>query len=266
MDPEEQTTELYNDIQGVVQVEWLSALITAGVVLAITAVIAHLVTRFLRRVLSHDNSPLPSSTIFVNIARVFVWALGISVVLSSCLGIDVTAAIAALGIGGIAVSLGFQDTLSNLIGGLQMSITGLVRPGDHLEVGGKSGVVADVTWRHTTLVTPVGERVVVPNSVINKNSIVQLRPANVLVVPVVVRADEGCAGTVVERAAAMEQAAAAAATQVANGPVTARVWLSETIDVGLKGTLVLRAPEGVDGSACKDAAVRAIAPFTHPAA
>ena len=176
MDPEEQTSDLYDIIQSVVHVEWLSTALTATIALAFTAFVAHVVTKVLRRVLSHDNSPLPSSSIFINIARVAVWAIGVSVVLSSCFGIDVSAAITALGIGGIAISLGFQDTLSNLIGGVQVSITGLVEPGDYIEVGGQRGVVRDVTWRHTSLETLSGERVVVPNSVINKSSLTHLPP------------------------------------------------------------------------------------------
>ena len=129
MDPEEQTSDLYGIIQSVVHVEWLSTALTVAIALAFTALVARAVTKVLRRVLSHDNSPLPSSSIFVNIARIAVWAVGVSVVLSSCFGIDVSAAITALGIGGIAISLGFQDTLSNLIGGVQVSITGLVGGG-----------------------------------------------------------------------------------------------------------------------------------------
>ena len=138
MDPEEQTSGLYDIIQGIVHVEWLSTALTVAIALAFTALVARAVTKVLRRVLSHDNSPLPSSSIFVNIARIAVWAVGVSVVLSSCFGIDVSAAITALGIGGIAISLGFQDTLSNLIGGVQVSITGLVEPGDYIEVGGRA--------------------------------------------------------------------------------------------------------------------------------
>ena len=40
--------------------------------------------------------------------------------LDSCFGVDTSSLITALGVGGIAVSLGFQDTLSNFIGGLHV--------------------------------------------------------------------------------------------------------------------------------------------------
>ena len=53
--------------------------------------------------------------------------------LSTCYGVDVSAAITALGIGGIAISLGFQDTIANLIGGLQVSLLRIIKPGDNIE-------------------------------------------------------------------------------------------------------------------------------------
>lgn len=259
-DPEEQTEGLLAFVQGIVGVEWLSTLITAMVAVAFTAVLSRLAANLLRRVLSHDNSPLPSSSIFINIARVTIWCVGASVVLSSCFGIDVSAAITALGIGGIAISLGFQDTLSNLIGGVQVSITGLVEPGDHIDAGGHRGVVRDVTWRHTTIENALGEQVVVPNSVINKSALVKLRPVSVISIPVTVTV----AGTQLpEVAAAMEQAANDAAAQV--GPVEkpAKVLFAEVTDYGYKGTLTLTVAEDVAASAAKDAVLRAIAPFAH---
>lgn len=260
MDPEEQTEGLHNFIQGIIGVEWLSTLLTAAIALAFTAVVAHLVTKLLRRVLSHDNSPLPSSSIFINIARVAVWCVGASVILASCFNVDVSAAVTALGIGGIAISLGFQDTLSNLIGGLQVSITGLVEPGDHIDVGGQRGVVRDVTWRHTSIENAVGEIIVVPNSVINKTALVKLRPVNVVVVNFVVTAAGDELPVIAEK---MEQAADQAVSGVGIVEKPARVLFAEVTDYGYKGTLTIDVAEGVSAANAKDAATRAIAPFVH---
>ena len=108
------------DISRFVGSEWLGTLITAVLILTLTAVVGHLLTKFLRKVLNYSDE-LPSSSIFINIGRAIVWVVGGSVMLSTCFGIDVSAAITALDIGGIAISLGFQDTISNLIGGVQVS-------------------------------------------------------------------------------------------------------------------------------------------------
>lgn len=264
MDLEEQTSWLRDAIQGIVHVEWVSTALTVAIALTITAVVSRAAAKLLRRVLSHDNSPLPSSSIFVNIARVAIWCIGVSVVLSSCFGVDVSAAITALGIGGIAISLGFQDTLSNLIGGVQVSITGLIEPGDYVEVGGYKGIVRDVTWRHTSIETLVGERVVVPNSVINKSSLVHLPPLTKVVVPVVVAIGAADLDAV---AANMEKAAARAVTSiggaVAKPPYT---LFKEAMEYGYRGSVIVWIEDGEMHTKAKDAIVRAVAPFTMPQA
>ena len=247
-------------IDKIVQVEWLSVALTAAAVFAVTFVVSRFAVKFLRHVLSRDSSPLPSSSIFVNIVRVVIWLIGISIVLSTCFGIDVSAAITALGIGGIAISLGFQDTLSNLIGGLQVSLTGLVEPGDNIEVGGERGIVQDVTWRHTTIENALGERVVVPNSIINKTALVKLRPLNVVSIPVVVTVDgEKLADT----AELMRATADAAAQDVCALEKETRVLFSEVTDYGYRGSLTFSVVDAADAVAAKDAVLRAIAPLVH---
>ena len=98
---------------------------------------SRIAARTLRKLLERDSNPLPSSSILVNIARGVIWALGASVLLDACFGINANALVAALGVGGIAVSLGFQDTLSNLIGGLQVIFMGIVKPGGQHRGGGR---------------------------------------------------------------------------------------------------------------------------------
>lgn len=260
MDPEKQAEGLHAWVESWIPVEWLSTAVTVAVIALFTALVARLATKFLRHVLSHDNSPLPSSSIFVNITRVTVWVIGASVVFSSCFGIDVSAAVTALGIGGIAISLGFQDTLSNLIGGLQVSITGLVEPGDHIDVGGQRGVVRDVTWRHTTIENALGERAVIPNSVINKTSLVKLRPLTVVSFPLVVTVG---GNQLTQIAAQLEAAANDAVEQVVPVEVPARALFSEVTDYGYKGTLTFTIADAACAAAAKDVALRAVAPFVH---
>lgn len=244
----------------IVQVEWLSVALTAAAVFAVTFVVSRFAVKFLRHVLSRDSSPLPSSSIFVNIVRVVIWMIGASIVLSTCFGIDVSAAITALGIGGIAISLGFQDTLSNLIGGLQVSLTGLVEPGDNIEVGGERGIVQDVTWRHTTIENSLGERVVIPNSIINKTALVKLRPLSAVSIPVVVTVD---GEKLTETAELMRAAADKAASGVCALEKESRVLFSEVTDYGYRGTLTFAVADSSEAAAAKDAVLRAIAPLVH---
>lgn len=257
---EEPADGLLSVVKGFVPVDWLSKLIVVVIAVAATAVVARLAVKLVRRVLSHDSVPLPSSSIFANIVRVTVWAIGVSVILSSCFGVDVTAAVAALGIGGIAISLGFQDTLSNLISGLQLTIMGIIEPGDNVDIGGARGIVRDVTWRHTTIVAPTGERIVVPNSVLNTSSLIQLPPPRKVVVPIsVVATDEELSGV----SEAIAQAARAAAQSVGEVEKEPSVQFTDVTAFGFTGSVVVWMAEGADPSQAKDAIVRAIAPLTR---
>ena len=81
------------------------------------------------------------------------------------LGINVTPLIAGLGIGGLAVALAIQPTLSNLFAGTYVITEGVVNPGDYIDMeGGVSGYVVDVNWRSTRLRTWGNNLVIIPNS------------------------------------------------------------------------------------------------------
>jgi MscS family membrane protein len=78
-------------------------------------------------------------------------------------GIDPTAALAGLGIGGIAVALAAQKTLENVIGGLSIIFDKAVRVGDFLKVGEMMGTVDDIGLRSTRIRTLDRTILSVPN-------------------------------------------------------------------------------------------------------
>ncbi|HVL49885.1 MAG TPA: mechanosensitive ion channel family protein [Actinomycetota bacterium] len=111
----------------------------------------------------HERLP-GATSIFSNIAKVFVLAVGLLVMLQT-LGVAVGPLLAALGVGGLAVALALQDTLSNLFGGLQVIASKKVLPGDYVLLdSGEEGYVEDVNWRNTSLRNLRNNIVVVPNS------------------------------------------------------------------------------------------------------
>ena len=110
---------------------------------------------------------IKSPTLVVNLARISVGVLGLFIILQN-LGIDITALITALGIGGIAIALALQDTLGNLFAGIQIILSKQVRQGDYIRLSsGEEGWVTDVKGRNTTIQTfPDGNLVTVPNSML----------------------------------------------------------------------------------------------------
>ena len=164
-----QTTE-----QALEGLGWIGVLIEAAIIIVVTALVVRIATVIIRRLLTREGSLLPASSIFVNIVRVVLWFIGLAFLLRICFNYDINGLIAGLGVAGIAVSLGLQDTIKNIFGGLQVSIMGLATPGDDMKVNNQAGRVTDVTWRQTTLETPAGTQLIVPNALMASNALEHL--------------------------------------------------------------------------------------------
>jgi small-conductance mechanosensitive channel len=116
-------------------------------------------------------APRTSSTLDVQlmplIRRIVVgaiYALGGLLILDQ-LNINISPLIAGLGLGGLAVALAIQPTLSNLFAGTYVLTEGVIKQGDYIELeGGTSGYVIDVGWRSTRIKTWTNNLVVIPNS------------------------------------------------------------------------------------------------------
>lgn len=107
-----------------------------------------------------------SATIFVSITRVAVWTIGALILLDS-LGVAVSPLLTALGVGGLAVALALQDTLSNLFAGIHILASRKVQPGDFIELdNGMQGYVVDTNWRNTILRQLPNNLLVVPNATV----------------------------------------------------------------------------------------------------
>ena len=256
--------QLQNYIDAIVRTDWVTTAISAVVILAITAVVARLTRRFLGRVLAiNEERDLPSSSIFINIARGAVWITGVCIMLSTCFRVDVSAAITALGIGGIAISLGFQDTLSNLIGGLQVSLLRIIKPGDNIEVGSSTGVVKDITWRHTTIRNGAGEEVLIPNSIISKTALTHLPPTNQVSLAIVVTTEGQHLDEVAE---AIERKAGEAAAGIGKVVKQPKLTFSEITAQGYAGSISFSMADSRTTGRATDAVLRAVAPLTRTAA
>lgn len=79
-------------------------------------------------------------------------------------GFDVTAIIAGLGVGGLAVALAAQKTVENVFGGVSVLVDQPIRPGDFCRFGDKVGTVEDIGLRSTRIRTLDRTVVSVPNA------------------------------------------------------------------------------------------------------
>ena len=90
------------------------------------------------------------------------------------LGINITAVITSLSIGGLAVGLAAQDTLANLFGAVAVFVDKPFRVGDEIKLDAAEGKVESVGWRITRLRNPNGQLVTVPNKTMGTASITNL--------------------------------------------------------------------------------------------
>jgi len=79
-------------------------------------------------------------------------------------GFDVTAILAGLGVGGLAVALAAQKTVENVFGGITILVDQPVRPGDFCKFGDRMGTVEDIGIRSTRIRTLDRTLVSVPNA------------------------------------------------------------------------------------------------------
>jgi MscS family membrane protein len=79
------------------------------------------------------------------------------------MNVNITAAVASLSIGGLAVGLAAQDTLANLFGAVAVFVDKPFRVGDQIKLDGAEGVVETVGLRSTRVRSPEGNLVAVPN-------------------------------------------------------------------------------------------------------
>lgn len=145
---------------------WLERAWIVVAVLSVTVFLTRLAGALTRALVASDKSRLPSASIVLNIVRFAIWAIAFMATLN-LLGVEIGPLLTALGVTGIAISLGLQDILRNLFTGLQITLTHQYEPGQfvHLQ-SGEEGEVVDLTWRETRLRTATGDIAVVPNSVI----------------------------------------------------------------------------------------------------
>lgn len=137
-----------------------------ALVFSVALVLTRLVGKSIRLYVGQVQG-LPSPSLLVNVAGVTIFVVATLIALQSSLDIQIGPILGALGIGGLAVALALQDTLSNLFAGINIILSKQLQPGDFVRLEtGEEGYVTDVNWRNTTVRALPNNMVIVPNSVL----------------------------------------------------------------------------------------------------
>jgi small-conductance mechanosensitive channel/CRP-like cAMP-binding protein len=165
-------------------------LVATGVLLsaavAALAAVRVVIARYRRRRGAQTRGGVPQLVLVLPRLAV-VLAVG-WVLLDRVWGVDLSAALTALGVTSLVVSFALQDTLSGLASGLLLVGDAPFAPGDWILYGEDAeGRVVDINWRSTRIENRNGDLVVVPNATLSTATLVNFdRPTRVhrVVVPV----------------------------------------------------------------------------------
>jgi small conductance mechanosensitive channel len=147
-------------------------------ILITTFLVAYLVDRFFKRLIQKSTEKLkndPTNYKFLRHAiRTLIYILGLSIAIFTVPSLKVLASSLLAGAGVLAIALGFasQHALSNIISGVFIVVFKPFRVNDHLRIAGLIGVVEDITLRHTVIRDFENRRIIIPNSKVSEEIII----------------------------------------------------------------------------------------------
>jgi MscS family membrane protein len=157
--------------------------LSKGLILVVAASLTYLAIKLLdlllgvwRRRHGHEGDRKFSDQLF-SVIRIslntFVIVVAVLVTAQN-MNVDITAALASLSIGGLAVGLAAQDTLANLFGAVAVFVDKPFRVGDQIKIDSAEGTVEVVGLRSTRVRSPEGNLIAVPNKTMGNATITNL--------------------------------------------------------------------------------------------
>lgn len=144
--------------------------LTVRVVRMIQQTVRYSIGKSYRRARPDDASAETVVRNLTNMAGWAIWALGAVFILDN-LGVDISALVAGLGIGGIAVAMASQAILGDLFSALSIFVDKPFEVGDFIIVDGLMGTVEYVGLKTTRIRSLSGEQLILSNSDLTKSRI-----------------------------------------------------------------------------------------------
>jgi small-conductance mechanosensitive channel len=117
-----------------------------------------------------DSTLSGSMSVILLVSRLVIWSLLILVALEN-LGVNITALLAGLGVGGVAVALALQNVLGDLFASLSIALDKPFVLGDFLSIDVYSGTVEKIGIKTTRLRSEPGEQIILSNADILKSRV-----------------------------------------------------------------------------------------------
>lgn len=148
----------------------LPTLILAVATIIIGFFLAKLVSKILVKTMKARNV---DPTVYMFIDKFVTVIIKVAFVLSAVsMFFNVNSFLAAFGAAGLTAGLGLQDSVSQFASGIQILLNRPFKNGDYIEVAGQAGFVDEIRFMNTVITTVDNKRVVIPNTHLTKNEIV----------------------------------------------------------------------------------------------
>ncbi len=119
---------------------------------------------------SADRALTGSMQVILFVARVVIWSVLLLATLEN-LGVNITALLAGLGVGGVAVALALQNILGDLFASLSIALDKPFVAGDTLTIDTYTGTVEQIGIKTTRLRSETGEQIILSNADILKSRV-----------------------------------------------------------------------------------------------
>jgi len=146
-------------------------IVAAVLIMSVTLALVRLVSKLAAVQATTADAGVGGTTLVRYISTTLLIIVGMVAVLA-LFGISVVPMFTALGVGGLAVALAFQDTLANVFSGVNLTLARQIRVGDYIALGELEGFIADIGWRATTLRTLNGTQIFIPNKKLSESVMV----------------------------------------------------------------------------------------------
>lgn len=163
----ELTLYVYNDFETIGKVGTYFNMVYAFLITYIIYTTVNTVADIKLKEINVEDKKIKNEVINVSIKllNVLIWIIGALVILHLA-GVELTAVVSGLGIGGLAVALASKDSLANFFGTLSILFSDVFSQGDWIEVDGNEGTVVEIGLRVTKLRTFDNAIIAIPNSVL----------------------------------------------------------------------------------------------------
>ena len=151
--------------------EVLLNILYAILILIIGKIAVRIVKNIIEKAMEKSKVDKTLITFSTSLGEVALMAFVIIAALNK-LGIQTASFIAILGAAGLAIGMALQGSLSNFASGVLLIIFKPIKVGDFVEGGGATGTVEEISIFTTTIVTPDNKKVIVPNSKLSGDNII----------------------------------------------------------------------------------------------